>query len=151
MRALLRPGHLAILAALAATALLVGVELGRGALDDGRLAVASPCARSAPEVRDGVDAQAQRIALAAVGTAACALGRGREELLIEVAGAIEDGDEIPGEVEDALRDGLEDAIDAEEDAGRLNRVAAFLLRQTAGRAPVDWIVAAVEQIGPRVT
>ena len=149
MRAL-RVGHLVILAGLAAAALLIGVELQQGALADGRLAVADPCTREAPAVTDGVDAQAQRIGLAAVDSAACALGRSREELLVSVAGTLEDGRDLPDDVEGALRDGLQEAIDAEKDAGRLNTVTAWVLSQTAGHAPVDWIMKAVEEIGPRV-
>ena len=99
---------------------------------------------------DGVDAQAQRIGLAAVDAAACTLGRSREDLLVSVAGTLQDGRDLPADVEGALRDGLQHAIDAEKDAGRLNPVAAWVLGQTAGHAPVDWIMKAVEQIGPRV-
>ena len=146
-----RAGHLVILAGLAAAALLIGVELQRGALADGRLAVADPCTRAAPPLMDGVDAQAQRIGLSAVDAAACRLGTSREQLLVSVAGTLEDGRDLPDDVEDALRDGLQDAIRAEEDAGRLNQVAAWVLGQTAGHAPVDWIMKAVEEIGPRVT
>lgn len=146
----LRAGHLIILGALVAAALLIGVELQRGALADGRLAVADPCSRAAPAVTDGVDAQAQRIGLAAVDSAACTLGTSREQLLVSVAGTLEDGRDLPDDVEGALRDGLQGAIDAEKGAGRLNPVAAWVLSQTAGHAPVDWIMAAVEEIGPRV-
>lgn len=145
-----RVGHLIILAGLAAAALLIGVELQRGALADGRLAVADPCTRAAPAVADGAEAQAQRIGLAAVDSAACRLGRSREELLVSVAGTLEDGRDLPDDVEGALRDGLQEAIDAEKDADRLNPVAAWVLGQTAGHAPVDWIMKAVEEIGPRV-
>jgi hypothetical protein len=149
MRAL-RVGHLVVLAGLAAAALLIGVELQQGALADGRLAVANPCTRAAPPVADGADAQAQRIGLAAVDMAACTLGRSREDLLVSVAGTLQDGRNLPADVEGALRDGLQHAIDAEKDADRLNPVAAWVLSQTAGHAPVDWIMKAVEQIGPRV-
>jgi hypothetical protein len=146
-----RWGHLVILAGLAAAALLVGVELQRGALADGRLAVADPCTRAAPAPGDGTDAQAQRIGLSAVDAAACRLGTSREELLLSVAGSLEDSRDLPDDVEDALRDGLQEAIDAERDADRLNPVAAWVLGQTAGHAPVDWIMRAVEEFGPRVT
>ena len=149
MRAL-RAGHLVILACLAAAAVLIGLELQRGALADGRLAVADPCTRAAPPLMDGADAQAQRIGLSAVDAAACRLGTSREELLVSVAGTLEDGQDLPDDVEDALRDGLQDAIGAEEDADRLNPVAAWALGQAAGHAPVGWIMKAVEEIGPRV-
>ena len=149
MRAL-RAGHLVILAGLAAAALVIGVELQRGALADGRLAVADPCTRATPALVDGVDAQAQRVGLSAVDAAACRLGTSREQLLVSVAGTLEGGRDLPDDVEGALRDGLQDAIDAEEDADRLNPVTAWVLGQTAGHAPVDWIMKAVETIGPRV-
>ena len=73
-----------------------------------------------------------------------------EELLVSVAGTLEDGRDLPDDVEGALRDGLQEAIDAEKDAGRLNTVTAWVLSQTAGHAPVDWIMKAVDEIGPRV-
>ena len=63
-------------------------------------------------------------------------------------GSAEDGADLLHGSEDAIRHGLEQAIDEEEDAGRLNTVAAWVLSQAAQNAPVEWVVRAVEEIGP---
>jgi len=127
------------------------VELDRGALGEDPLAVPDPCTRRVVVATDGIDAQAQRIGLNAVDDAACRLGTTREELLLSVASSLQERRELPPGTEDAIRDGLEHAIDEDEDAGHLNPVTAFLLRQAAQRAPVEWVVRAVEEIAPLVT
>jgi hypothetical protein len=145
-----RLGHLAIAAALAAVAILIVVEIQRGAFSDGALAVPDPCDRAVEVETGGLDGTAQRVGLRGIDIAACELGTTREQLLISAAGSLQDSRELPPGTEDALRHGLEQAIDEEEDAGRLNAVAAFLLSQTVQNAPVDWVVRVVEEIGPIV-
>jgi hypothetical protein len=145
-----RIGHLAIAAALAAVTVLIVVELQRGAMADGALAVPDPCDRSVKVETDGIDGQTQRIGLRAMDLAACELHTTREELLISTAGSLKESRELPPGSEDAIRAGLEQAIDEEEEAGRLNTVAAWLLSQAAQNAPVEWVVRAVEEIGPIV-
>lgn len=142
------PGHLAILAALAAALVLVAVELGSGALDEGPLAVPDPCTRSVSVATEGLDGTTQRIGLRAIDAAACELGTTREELLLETAASLVESRELAPGTEEAIRDGLERAIEAEESAGRLNRVEAFLLSQAAQRVPVEWVVRAVEEVAP---
>jgi hypothetical protein len=137
------------LAALAATGGLIGLEVHRGALDHGRTAVADPCDPRPAPVRDGLDAAAQRVARAALDSAACELGMGREELLIALAASLTGSGGLPDGAEPALRDGLEEAIQHERDAGRIDRFSAFLLRQAAQHTPASWIVTvARELIGP---
>jgi len=145
-----RIGHIAIAAALAAVALLVVVELQRGALADGALAVPDPCDRAVNVATDGIDGQTQRIGLRAMDLAACELHTTREQLLIATASSLQESRELAPGTEDAVREGLERAIDEEEEAGRLNTVAAWLLSQAAQNAPVEWVVRAVEEIGPIV-
>lgn len=138
-----------IAAALAATGGLVGLEVQRGALDHGTTSVVDPCDRRLERADPGLDAAAQRVARAALDSAACHLGLGREELLIKLAGSLTGREDLPDGTEPALRDGLEEAIQAERDADRLDRVSAFLLRQAAQHAPVSWIVTvARELVGP---
>jgi hypothetical protein len=143
-----RLGHLAIAAALAAVAILVVVEIQRGAFSDGALAVPDPCDRAVEVEMEGIDGTAQRVGLRAIDIAACELGTTREQLLIATATSLQESRDLPPGSEDAIRDGLEQAIEEEEDAGRLNTVAAFLLSQAAQNAPVEWVVRAVEEIGP---
>jgi hypothetical protein len=143
----MRSAHAIVALALAAAALLVGIEIHRGALSEGALAVPDPCDRRVDVATTGLDGAAQRVGLQALDAAACGLGTTREELVISIAGHVAEGRELPDEVAGALRSGLEEAIDREEAAGRIGRVGAFLLRQAARRAPVEWILAAVERAG----
>jgi hypothetical protein len=143
-----RAGHLAIAAALAALAVLIAVEIGRGAFADSALAVPDPCDRAVNVATDGIDGTTQRVGLRAIDLAACELGTTREELLISVATSLQESRDLPPGSETAIRDGLEQAIAEEEDAGRLNPVAAWVLSQAAQNAPVEWVVRAVEEIGP---
>ena len=139
----------AIAAALAATGGLIGLEIGRGALDHGSTSVADPCERRDERAAPGLDAAAQRVARAALDSAACELGLGREELLIALAGSLTGAGDLPEGTEPALRDGLEEAIQAERDADRIDRFSAFLLRQAARHTPVSWIVTVARQfVGP---
>lgn len=143
-----RIGHLAIAAAIAAVALLVVVEIQRGAFSGGALAVPDPCSRSVDVDMEGIDGTAQRVGLRAIDVAACELGTTREQLLISTASSLQESRDLPPGSETAIRDGLEQAIEEEQDAGRLNAVAAFLLSQAAQNAPVEWVIRAVEEIGP---
>jgi len=143
-----RAGHLAIAAALAALAVLIVVEIQRGAFTESALAVPDPCDRSVNVATEGLDGAAQRIGLRAIDIAACEMGTTREDLLLSVATSLQESRDLPPGSEDAIRHGLEQAIDEEEEAGRLNAVAAWVLSQAAQNAPVEWVVRAVEEIGP---
>jgi hypothetical protein len=145
-----RAGHLAIAVAVAVLGVLLAVEIQRGAFTEGALAVPDPCDRSVNVTTGGLDGAAQRIGLRAIDRAACELGTTREQLLISTAASLREARELPAGSEDAIRDGLTRAIEEEEEAGRLNGIAAFLLSQAAQRAPVEWVVRAVEEIGPIV-
>jgi hypothetical protein len=145
-----RIGHVVIALALAAAAVLVGIELQRGALTEDALAVPDPCQREVTIDTGGLDGQTQRVGLRALDAAACTLGTSREELLLELTSSLQESRDFPPGTEDAIRDGLEEAIDREEREDRLNVVAAFVLKQAAQRAPVEWVVRAVEEIGPLV-
>ncbi len=143
-----RAGHIAIVAALVALVALIVVEVQRGAFAESALAVPDPCDRPVNVATDGVDGATQRIGLRAIDLAACEMGTTREELLLSVATSLQESRDLPPGSEDAIRDGLEQAIGEEEEAGRLNSVAAWLLSQAAQNAPVEWVVRAVEEIGP---
>ena len=133
-----RAGHLVIAAALVALAVLLVVEIQRGAFSESALSVPDPCDRPVNVATD----------VLAMVLACCKLGTTREELLLSVATSIQESRDLPPGSESAIRDGLERAIDEEKDAGHLNPVAAWLLSQAAQNAPVEWVVRAVEEIGP---
>ena len=143
-----RAGHLAIALALAALAVLIVVEIQRGAFTESALAVPDPCDRPVNVATGGLDGATQRVGLRAIDLAACELGTTREQLLLSAASSLQEARELPEGSEGAIRDGLERAIDEEKDAGRLNTVAAWVLSQAVQHAPVEWVVRAVEEIGP---
>lgn len=140
-----------VVAALVAVVALISVELGRGALGDGALALPDPCTRQVAVTGEGVDPQTQRIALTALDSAACELGTSREELLLDVAAAATDGDDLSDQVKGRLREGLLAAIDAEEEAGRIGGTTAWVLRQTARFTPLDWLLRAIRELDPLLT
>ncbi len=123
-------------------AALIGLELGRGALDAGALETRDPCGRRAPYPGQGLDPMLQRVVLDGLDGAACELGTTREELVLSLApssatAAIPWDDET---IERALRAGLLEAIDDAERRGSMNAVVALLLRQLVERAPVRWLI-----------
>jgi hypothetical protein len=121
-----------------AVALLV-VELARGALDAGALAVRDPCVHRPPYPGSGFDATIERIVLDGLDGAACELRTSREELVLSLAsdGPIRWDDAT---IERALRSGLLGAIDDAEQRGTLNGIVAALLRRLVERAPVQWLI-----------
>jgi hypothetical protein len=67
-------------------AALVGVELGKGALDEPAPKIANPCQPREGRT-GGIDATVQRIVLDGLDGAACRLHTSREELCSRSAGA----------------------------------------------------------------
>jgi hypothetical protein len=116
--------NVALPAAIVISALLVAGYVALGGADYGPTPVADACA---PRERP-VDDKTQRAALATIDGAACALGRGREELLL----ALLDGDRPGGVSDDQLSAALRKGVDRAEDEGELGRFAAIALRLAIG-------------------
>jgi len=142
--------HALILVALLAAGALIGLQVGRGALDEGALALPDPCTRTVSVPGDSVEARGQRIALRAVDHAACDLGTTREALLEDVLAALRDDRDLPGEVQGRLKDGLRHGIDVEEDRGGINAITAFTLRQAVRFTPFDWLMRALRELEPLI-
>ncbi len=112
--------NVALPAACVAATLLVAAYVALGGADYGPSPVADPCAkRSRPAVET-----TQRVTLATIDGAACALGRGREELLL----ALIDRDRPDGVSEDELSSALVEGIDRAEDEGEVAKIPAIGLR-----------------------
>jgi MFS family permease len=112
--------NVALPAACATATLLVAAYVALGGAGYGPRPVADPCAARA---RPAVD-RTQRVTLATIDGTACALGRGREELLL----ALVDGDRPDGVSEDQLSAALVKGIDRAENEGELAKLAAIGLR-----------------------
>jgi hypothetical protein len=128
--------------ALAAAGLLIGLELSRGGLSYGAPEVRDPCARHAPFPGDGIEATTQRVALRGLDLAGCELGVTREEVLLAIAGE-EDIGRSSEELEDAVRHGLEQAVEEED----LNPAAEFVLRQAILLTPEEWVLGIARGLG----
>lgn len=72
-------------AALAAAAAFLGAELAAGGLGYGGKPAPRPCEHRERLPGSGIDPLVQRLALGALDAAACAAGKSREELLLELA------------------------------------------------------------------
>jgi hypothetical protein len=142
------PGIVALAVLVAAAGALIGVELGKGAVDYGTATVADPCKPRPPFPGTGFDATIQRIALNGLDGAACSLGTTREEFVLSFApetGAAPirwDRETI----EKALRAGLLRAVDDAERRDDIPGFVATLLREVVERAPIDWLIEGGGQI-----
>jgi MFS family permease len=112
--------NVALPAACAIATALVAAYVALGGASYGPTPVADPCA---PRERP-VDDKTQRVALATIDGTACALGRGREELLL----ALLDGKRPDGVSDGELSGALVKGIDRAEDEGELGSIAATGLR-----------------------
>jgi hypothetical protein len=130
-----------LLALLAAAALLVAVELGRGAIGYGSGKLANPCVeRSFPG--GGFDAALQRIVLDGLDGAACRLGTSREQLVLSLGtgAGYPAGRWSRQQIDTALRAGLLAAVDRADARGDLPPFVAPLLRRAVETVPIDKLV-----------
>ena len=136
----MRPAAWVLVALLLSGVALVGVELGRGALDEPAPKIADPCQpREGPT--GGIDATIQRIVLDGLDGAACRLHTTREELVLSLGGGVgvtRRWDEHTIEV--ALRAGLLRSVDGAERRGDVPGFLAPALRGIVERAPLDKLV-----------
>jgi hypothetical protein len=121
-------------------AALVGVELGKGALDEPAPKIANPCQPREGRT-GGIDATIQRIVLDGLDGAACRLHTSREELVLSLGGGVgvtRRWDEHTIEV--ALRAGLLRSVDEAVQRGDVPSFLAPALRQLVESAPLDQLV-----------
>jgi hypothetical protein len=122
-------------------AALVGVELGKGALDEPAPKIANPCQPREGRT-GGIDATIQRIVLDGLDGAACRLHTSREELVLSLGGSglgvTRRWDEHTIEV--ALRAGLLRSVDEAVQRGDVPSFLAPALRQLVESAPLDQLV-----------
>jgi hypothetical protein len=125
---------------LVSVAVLVGVELGKGALNEPAPKLANPCHPRNGRT-GGIDATIQRIVLDGLDGAACRLHTTREELVLSLApetGVRRRWDDHTIEV--AVRAGMLRSIDEAQRRGDLPDFAASLLSELVKRAPIGSLV-----------
>ena len=129
-----------LVALLLSGAALVGVELGKGALDEPAPKIANPCQPREGRT-GGIDATIQRIVLDGLDGAACRLHTSREELVLSLGGGVgvtRRWDEHTIEV--ALRAGLLRSVDEAVQRGDVPSFLAPALRQLVQSAPIGKLV-----------
>jgi hypothetical protein len=113
-----------------------------GGTDMGSIEVADPCLAPAdPFEGSGFDAAVQRFALSGINGAACELGVSREELILSLEPR--SGVELEWDrdtIDDAIRSGVQRAIDDADERGSLPGWIAGPLRGLVGRMPVSWLL-----------
>jgi hypothetical protein len=135
-------GAAVLLALLATAAVLIGVELGKGAARTVSPPLVNPCRARTPFPGGGVDAAIQRIVLDGLDGAACKLGTTREKLVLSLepgTGVRIDGADRT-KVEDAIRAGLLRAVDEAEARGDLPSFLASVARRVIETAPIDTLI-----------
>ncbi|HKD33014.1 MAG TPA: hypothetical protein VKB73_06035 [Gaiellaceae bacterium] len=136
----MKPALWVLVALLASVAVLVAVEVGKGALREPAPKLANPCHPRAGRT-GGIDATIQRIVLDGLDGAACRLHTTREELVISLApesGVRRRWDEHTIEV--AVRAGLLRSLDEAQRRGDIPDFAVGILRELVQRAPIGQLV-----------
>jgi hypothetical protein len=115
--------------------------------------VADPCEERERPDTEGLAEALERVALRAVDGVACELGVSREELVLalrdeEALAAFSDEQELDrDELEQAITDGLVQAVEQAEDEGALSGFVAPLVRRAAESVPPWLILEALERLG----
>ena len=137
----MKPALWVLVALLASGAVLVGVELGKGALNEPSPKIADPCQPRAGRT-GGIDTTIQRIVLDGLDGAACRLHTTREELVLSLGGGGLGGTRKwdAHTIEVALRAGLLRSVDAAVQRGDVPGFLAPALRGIVERAPLGKLV-----------
>jgi hypothetical protein len=112
--------------------------------------VANPCAPRPWKAQGGVSALAAQIALSATDGAACQLHVSRESLVLALASranleAFGRANHLDDkQIEAAMRDGLQRAVDDASRAKAIGALTAFLLGQAVQRLPLDGLLRALQ-------
>lgn len=141
-------GRVLIAAATVASLALVLVSLALGGASYEPQPVRDPCQPRAWRSPSSLDEIAQQITLSALDGAACDLHVSRETLVLALATpAGRDRFINDPHLGDALRAGLERAVDDAERAGVLPGIVASGLHRVVEGLPADQLVAAVKNAG----
>ena len=139
-----------VIGAAAVALALAGLYLAFGGGSYEPTAVADPCEPRPWHDPEGIDEAAEQFTLSALDGAACELQVSRERLSLALATpeareAFADEYGLTDEqIEDAVRAGLERAIDDAEAAGALPPLAAGPLRELVASIPIEEAIALIE-------
>jgi hypothetical protein len=133
-------------AAITASVVLIVVYVAAGGTDYKPASVADPCKPREWRTATGFQGLADQIARSAADGAACKLGVSREELVTALATPggrqrfIREHGLSQDQVDEAVRAGLDRAIDDARRAGAIGGIEEFLLRQAVRGLPVNFLL-----------
>lgn len=145
-----RRGIWVLVASIVAALALVGIYIAAGGLDYKPAEAADPCEAREWTDPGNLEETAQQFALSAVDGAACELGVSREELTRALASEdarnefAEERGLSDSEIEEAVRSGLNRAIDDAENVGAISGLVATGLRAAARVMPIDQMLPLLE-------
>ena len=138
----MKPAVWVLVALFASGALLAGVELAKGALNEPAPKIADPCRPRTGGPSGGVDATIQRVVLDGLDGAACNLHTSREELVLALGrsgrGLSRHWDEHT--IEAAVRAGLLRSVDEAVRRGGIPSFLAPLVRNAVKHAPLKPLI-----------
>jgi hypothetical protein len=135
------PRPLLVLAALVlGAAILVVVELAKGATGPVSPAIARPCEPRPPFTGGGLTGVVQRVVLEGLDGAACKLGTTREELVLALSPSTTSRRWDRKTIEVAIRAGLNEAIDAERRQGNIPAFLVPTLHRLVEETPFDKLI-----------
>lgn len=142
-------GRALVAASVAASVVLVATFLALGGSSYAPAKVGDPCEPRAWPQTSGLQETAGQFTLSALDGTACQLHVSRETLVLALATpAGRERFASDPRLQDAVRAGLQRAIDDAERAGVLNPVVADGLRELAKNAPVDEVVSLILDASP---
>jgi hypothetical protein len=145
-----RRGLWTLAASIVASIVLVLAYIAAGGLDYKPAEAADPCEAREWTDPGNLEETAQQFALSAIDGAACELGVSREELTRALADEqsraafAEEKGLSEGEIEEAVRAGINRAIDDAEEAGAIGSLVATGLRAAVRVMPIDQMIPLLE-------
>jgi hypothetical protein len=140
------------LAAVAAAAVLVGAYAALGGTHYEALQPPSPCRGEHWHAPSGTNDLVNQLVLSTLDGAACRLHVSRESLALSLSSAASRArfakrhNLSPAHIQDAIRAGLVQAVNDASDAGVINGLEAFLLRQVAERIPAEQLIPLAQRL-----
>jgi hypothetical protein len=140
------------LAALAASAALVGSYAALGGASYKPTPVASPCADRGWRTTDGLEATIEQVVLSALDGAACSLGVSREELVLALRSRssleafAREHHISQADAARSIRDGLDHALDQADAAGALPGFVSSIARRVVESAELWRLIDVLESL-----
>ena len=142
------PRPLALLAALVLGAvILVAVELANGAADPVSPRILQSCRKHPPFPGGGVSGTVQRVVLEGLDGAACRLRTTREELVLSLSPSSTSHRWSRRELDEAIRAGLNHAIDEEKRRGNIPAFLVPTLHRVVDKTPFEELIRGAVSLG----